>query len=543
MSEVTGSNSKLTEEEIENFSHDTENEMFKFFNKDTGTKYKAKYRSLMFNIKDRKNTTLFQKICDKKIKPKQLVKMTPDEMASQELALWRENENKHQLEMIKKSELDLLACSKSYVLKTHKGEEVFESRTSDRVLLDPATAIEDVVSVLNNSGPGVDEDEALLTQNPINRFDKNDRTDFLGSSFTSTPIMVNSSTNSSKSSLKKKESRHSRSRSRERHETSRSSRSSKHKRKRSRERRSKSRDTKRLSRSNDREKSKKDDKKDRKKDDEKKKISVKEVLKKPQIIKNEEFNLIDQIIEASSSTTDKLKSEEPEIKKEIKIVQPEIVKKSNSFESDQEPTSTVTIPTPPDNLDDSDTNEPEPLFVLWNGTISHADVVSFNIKMHPVSRDSSNISKHLADTLKIVGRIRPETVWDYIEKIKIAPNKQVLIVRFSSELDQTNYDILYNGFYSKNRVGVIESKSPSIKDFYLVPLPAEKQIPHFLLPLTKPGFVEGANKPNLLIGIIVKINGQRSLPLPPVISAKVIIFSFLSNILYFYVTWDFCLKF
>jgi hypothetical protein len=43
-------------------------------------------------------------------------------MASQELALWREREAKHQLDMIKKSELELLKCNRQYVLKTHKGK-------------------------------------------------------------------------------------------------------------------------------------------------------------------------------------------------------------------------------------------------------------------------------------------------------------------------------------------------------------------------------------------------------------------------------------
>lgn len=52
------------------------------------------------------------------------VRLTPEEMASQELSEWRDQESKHQLELIKKSELDLLAANKTYVLKTHKGEEV-----------------------------------------------------------------------------------------------------------------------------------------------------------------------------------------------------------------------------------------------------------------------------------------------------------------------------------------------------------------------------------------------------------------------------------
>lgn len=63
---------KLTEEDIQEFAEDTEIELHELF-RDTGMKYKAKYRSLMFNIKDRKNLTLWEKICSKSITPKQLV--------------------------------------------------------------------------------------------------------------------------------------------------------------------------------------------------------------------------------------------------------------------------------------------------------------------------------------------------------------------------------------------------------------------------------------------------------------------------------------
>lgn len=64
---------RLTEQEIEKFVEEVEEELFALFNKDTGAKYRAKYRSLVFNIKDRKNLSLFQKISEKRIGAKQLV--------------------------------------------------------------------------------------------------------------------------------------------------------------------------------------------------------------------------------------------------------------------------------------------------------------------------------------------------------------------------------------------------------------------------------------------------------------------------------------
>lgn len=113
----------LSEEEVSNISTEIESQLYKCFG-DTGQKYKNKYRSLIFNIKDGKNQTLWRRICEKSISPYQLVRLSPDDMASQELALWRERETKHQLDMIKKSELELLNCNRQYVFKTHKGKRI-----------------------------------------------------------------------------------------------------------------------------------------------------------------------------------------------------------------------------------------------------------------------------------------------------------------------------------------------------------------------------------------------------------------------------------
>lgn len=124
---------KLDVEEITAISSEIESQLYKCFG-DTGQKYRNKYRSLIFNIKDVKNQTLWRRICEKTISPYQLVRLSPDDLASQELASWREREAKHQLDMIKKSELDLLNCNRQYVFKTHKGEQVFEDdRPQDKV--------------------------------------------------------------------------------------------------------------------------------------------------------------------------------------------------------------------------------------------------------------------------------------------------------------------------------------------------------------------------------------------------------------------------
>lgn len=63
---------KLTEDEVKNISTEIESQLFKCFG-DTGQKYRNKYRSLIFNIKDAKNQTLWRRICEKSINPYELV--------------------------------------------------------------------------------------------------------------------------------------------------------------------------------------------------------------------------------------------------------------------------------------------------------------------------------------------------------------------------------------------------------------------------------------------------------------------------------------
>lgn len=65
---------KLTEEELKNISTEIEEQLFKCFG-DTGQKYRNKYRSLIFNIKDAKNHTLWRRICEKSIGPYELVSL------------------------------------------------------------------------------------------------------------------------------------------------------------------------------------------------------------------------------------------------------------------------------------------------------------------------------------------------------------------------------------------------------------------------------------------------------------------------------------
>ena len=58
------------------------------------SRYKARYRQLLFNLKDEKNEVLFRKVVHKEIETSQLVLMSHDQLASEELSKWREEELK-----------------------------------------------------------------------------------------------------------------------------------------------------------------------------------------------------------------------------------------------------------------------------------------------------------------------------------------------------------------------------------------------------------------------------------------------------------------
>ncbi|XP_065367348.1 serine-rich adhesin for platelets isoform X2 [Calliphora vicina] len=585
---------KLTEEEIEEFAKSTEIEMYHYFNRDTGTKYKAKYRSLVFNIKDRKNHTLFAKICGKLIEPKQLVRMSPEELASQELAQWREQENKHQLEMIKKSELDLLACAKNYVLKTHKGEEVIEGKSSDYANVDITIPIEDVVSALNKSDVPDDAATAQTRKESQTHWQDADSTLFSHSHLLS-PTITHSLHDEDKTKLS---SSHFRDREREKEKERDKEKDRTRGRERDREKRHKSKDrhhdksrSRKRSRSHSRSRSRdkgekrhksshKDEKREREErlrgdkervkdrserehhsdgiekkplSETKKSISSqsrqpgKKHYEQPKATINplETYNLIDQILEstktveeAANIVSDRDKEKESDSYRKSAVtpqpVQPatstvstsssdsaivvDIPSNLTSTESDQEPSSTVSIPTPP--------HDPYSRFIacsspsssfssdlqytiisLWTGNINMVDVTSFQLSLQPIVGNSTGLAKLLPKELDVVGRIGPETVWDYISKIKKSPNKEIVVIRLipASESETVAYKILYEYLDNRNRLGVIKSTSSQIKDFYIYPLGAGKNVPNLLQPTEPVEFYDDPYRPDVLIGIIIRV--------------------------------------
>ena len=116
----------ISDVELDKVVKNIEESLYKYYNKDVGSKYKSKYRSLVFNIKDPKNNGLFRKIVRKEYSPSRVVSMTAEEMANKELKEWRQAELKHDIEKIKSHEMEMAQIGTKLVMKTHKGDMVME---------------------------------------------------------------------------------------------------------------------------------------------------------------------------------------------------------------------------------------------------------------------------------------------------------------------------------------------------------------------------------------------------------------------------------
>ncbi|KAJ8686041.1 hypothetical protein QAD02_021834, partial [Eretmocerus hayati] len=482
---------RLSEDEVSELALQIEFEMFKFF-KDTGAKYKAKYRSLLFNIKDQKNLTLFHKIADRSLAPQAVVKLNPDEMASQELAQWRENETKHQLEMIKKNELDLLAQTKSIVVKTHKGEQIIENdevvkRTGSKIPL------HDIVPILDDSD-SITSTVVERGQADLPRIEKKSETGKGGKN------------NCDESRSRKKIRAHHKSR----NKIKKSKKSSRYKERMKEEHKSKSHRrndgdpdeyggvmVKNRGRSN-RSHSKSHHKSRHRDSKEPKKVSDDRIDE--QVASEDPKKLREMPPSVGSSMSNELGNH---LTNEITTYTPLC---SESDISDREPTSTVTIKTP--DINEESDREPRTRETfgdpsVWEGYVHMAEVAKFYVAASYVSGNAKDLFERLPKTLDVVGRISPITVWEYIGKMRKNATKEIIVIKIEAINDEERipYITLYSYLNSRSRLGVLGNVSSDIKDFYIMPYSNGDEFPSVLQPIHR--LILDDDHHHLLLGIIV----------------------------------------
>ncbi|XP_010619878.1 SPOC domain-containing protein 1 isoform X1 [Fukomys damarensis] len=120
----------LNEEAVEGIAAGIETALFDL-TQGTSCRYKTKYRSLLFNLRDPRNPDLFLKVVHGDIIPHDLVRMSSVQLAPQELARWRDQEEKRGLEIIVQQQKEPRGLPTSKL--THKGE-VEILRDADQML-------------------------------------------------------------------------------------------------------------------------------------------------------------------------------------------------------------------------------------------------------------------------------------------------------------------------------------------------------------------------------------------------------------------------
>lgn len=408
---------KISEERAAKVATKIEKELFSFF-RDTDSKYKNKYRSLIFNLKDPKNNILFKRVLKGEVTPDHLIKMSPEELASKELAAWRKRENRHTIEMIEKEQREVERRPITKI--THKGEIEIESETpvkeQEAVVEIQESAPVKTVEKMEETEKDKEADESATpdttSQHKNHLFDLNCK---ICIGRMAPPV-----------------------------------------------------------------------------DD----LSGKKVKVSIGVARKPSDNEAESILDALSSTTNILASELLEEDKELT---------NSSLAS----TSTSRSETP-------GTVESETLFLaglnfIWKGFINMPSVAKFVIKAYPISGSFESLTEDLPDSIQVGGRISPQTVWDYVEKIKASGTKEICVVRFTpvTEEDQISYTLLFAYFSSRKRYGVAANSMKQIKDLYIIPLGASDKIPHQLVPFDGPGIE--VHRPNLLLGLIIRQKLKRSI--------------------------------
>ncbi|KAM6216977.1 LOW QUALITY PROTEIN: SPOC domain-containing protein 1 [Rhynchocyon petersi] len=124
----------LSEEAVESIAVGIEAALYDL-TQDTNSRYKAKYRSLVFNLRDPRNPDLFLKVVGGDVTPYGLVRMSSIQLAPQYLARWRDQEERRGLEIIEQQQKQQ-RCSLPATKMTHKGEVEIQRDTDQTLTLE-----------------------------------------------------------------------------------------------------------------------------------------------------------------------------------------------------------------------------------------------------------------------------------------------------------------------------------------------------------------------------------------------------------------------
>ncbi|XP_041106042.1 PHD finger protein 3 isoform X3 [Polyodon spathula] len=411
---LSESNLKVSTDRAAKVALKTERELFSFF-RDTDTKYKSKYRSLMFNLKDAKNNVLFKRVLKGEISPDHLIRMSPEELASKELAAWRQRENRHTIEMIEKEQREVERRPITKI--THKGEIEIENEEQVKEPEVMEVEQEPVPKPVEEPEEVTEEVDSESTKDTTSQHKKHlfDLNCKICTGRMAPPV-----------------------------------------------------------------------------DD----VPSKIVKVATTVIRRQSNIEGETLINAVSTYSEVLPFSAQDEKDEKNAVSP-----SASFCAEERFNAYGNV------IDES--ASVDLLESLWKGFINMPSVAKFVIKAYPVSGILDHLTEDLPDSIQVGGRISPQMVWDYVEKIRASGTKEVCLIRFCpvTEEDQISYTLLYAYFSSRKRYGVVANNMKQVKDMYLIPLASSEKLPHHLVSFDGPGLE--ARRPNLLLGLIIRQRVKR----------------------------------
>lgn len=480
----------VPEDKIDKLAAEIESHLNECFKEGT-TKYLNKYRSLVFNLRDPKNQCLAANVLTGDISPSRLVRMSSDEMASNELAKWRERENKHSIELIKRDAQ--LAAQQVIVKKTHKGELVIgglslDDSTSEVISQEPPTT--------PTKGP---QDSYKIKTSPDGSQVKSATT----TTIKILPEISDISSDAGASDIKSISIG-------EKQEASESNV---------------------IETSSLKEKTPGDE------------VKSDELDRKPtELVLQGQPKRFSVTIQSSLCPSDLSRLKEPL----VKPLEQATTNETNDYNS-MTPTEDQTKLALQDGLNDDEIDEleydpeasipgldnvdepayePEPgppglesnhqtskmiecqnqtTTTAWSVTINMPDISKFKASAKIIDGDADFATDEVGRDLMICGRIDPDQMMKYIKKLRATTKNQILIIQLFPENpeDKTNFNDLFDYLYSRNRYGVVQTNTQILRDFYIIHLHERSGIPEVLKPI-KSSSIDRRNNPNCLLGLLVK---------------------------------------
>lgn len=492
---------KIPSEKIEALANEIQQQLAECY-KEGSPKCINKFRSLIFNLRDLKNEVLLTNVLNGEIIPSKLVRMSHDDMASNELSKWRERENKHSIELIKRDAQ--LAAEEVIVKKTHKGEEVISASHNDND--NPASSAntnQDLPTTPTKTSirpePSKIKSPHLMSSDDASRSNSASTSSAVKSESPSKSESVTVSTGELPSSsadplalLDKTED----------HANHIFDIGCKICTKQTIEN-----EDGPSGQQTDNVAAQKESQAEKPQDQPKRlRISIETKLDPSNLSRLREplVRPTEQSAESEFGLSKASPTASPNADP-VKLGEDDNVKSEADDDEELYDPETSTL-MPPSDRNEFGLSKAPASGVCWTGSINMQDTGKFNAMAKSISGDASFIQDRLSSTLNICGRIAPDQVSSYIKLLKSTTKNQILLVQLHphTENDKSSFDAFFDYLYTRNRCAVINCSANSqlLKDFYILPVHQKSSIPEVLKPINGPGL--DRTDPNCLLGLLVK---------------------------------------